>query len=84
MPTKLNLSILRKRQAPVAPEDRQNDFDPMQKRIVLLRHGEPRSNARYVLYWMQIQRRAYQNQALNFAITQANKLNLPVVVYEGL
>jgi deoxyribodipyrimidine photo-lyase len=33
---------------------------------------------------MQIHRRAYQNQALNFAIAQANKLNLPLVVYEGL
>lgn len=29
-------------------------------------------------------RRAYQNQALNFALIQANKLNLPLVVYEGL
>jgi len=84
MPTELNLSALRKRQGPLPPPDRQNEFDPMQKRIVILRHGEPRLNARYVLYWMQIHRRAYQNHALNFAIAQANKLNLPVVVYEGL
>ncbi len=82
--TKLNLSMLRQRKAPIAPADRQDDFDLMQKRIVPLRHYTPRANARYVLYCMQIHRRAYQNQALNFAITQANKLNLPLVVYEGL
>lgn len=82
--TKLNLTALRRRREPFPPADRDHDFDPMQKRIMILRHGEPRPNSRYVLYWMQIHRRAYQNQALNFAITQANKLNLPVVVYEGL
>jgi deoxyribodipyrimidine photo-lyase len=84
MSTKLNLASLRHRNDPLPPPDRENDFDPMQKRIVILRHGEPSPNARYVLYWMQIHRRAHQNQALNFAITQANKLNLPLVVYEGL
>jgi deoxyribodipyrimidine photo-lyase len=84
MPTKLKLSFLRKRKEPIAPADRHDDFDPMQKRIVPLRHDTPCANARYVLYWMQIHRRAYQNQALNFAIEQANKLGLPLVVYEGL
>jgi len=84
MSTKLNLASLRRREEPFPPPDRQNEFDPMQKRIVVLRHGEPRANARYVLYWMQIHRRAYQNHALNFAIAQANKFNLPLVVYEGL
>ncbi|MGH7454833.1 MAG: deoxyribodipyrimidine photolyase, partial [bacterium] len=56
----------------------------MQKRIVPLRHDASRQNARYVLYWLQIHRRAHQNQALNFAIEQANRLGLPLVVYEGL
>ncbi|MDZ7291799.1 MAG: deoxyribodipyrimidine photo-lyase [candidate division KSB1 bacterium] len=84
MSTKLNLAYLRGRREPVAPPERQNDFDPMQKRIVPLLHGRPRENARYVLYWMQIHRRPYQNQALNFAIDKANALGLPVVVYEGL
>lgn len=82
--TKLNLAALRQRKAFLPPPDRQNAFDPMHKRIVILRHGEPGPNARYVLYWMQIHRRAHQNQALNFAIAQANQLNLPLVVYEGL
>jgi deoxyribodipyrimidine photo-lyase len=84
MPTKLNIYALRKRRGPIAPAGRENDFDPMQKRIVTLRHGTPRQGARYVLYWMQIHRRAHQNQALNFAIERANALGLPVVVYEGL
>lgn len=84
MPIKLNLSLLRERKAPIAPLDRQDEFDPMQKRIVPLRHDTPHVNARYVLYWMQIHRRAYQNQALNFAIEQANTRGLPLVVYEGL
>ncbi len=75
--------MLRKRKEPVAPPNLQ-DFDPMQKRIVPLRYDTPRVNARYVLHWMQIHRRAYKNQALNFAISQANKLNLPLVAYEGL
>ncbi len=82
--TRLNLSLLRRRREPLPPPDRSEEFDPLQKRRVILRHGEPRPQARYVLYWMQIHRRAYQNHALNFAIAQANQLNLPLVVYEGL
>lgn len=82
--TKLNLKALRQRQTPVVPPDRQNDFDPLAKRVVVLRHGEACPNARYVLYWMQMHRRAFQNQALNFALAHANRLNLPLVVYEGL
>jgi hypothetical protein len=49
MPTRLNLSLLRERRGPIAPAGRENDFDPMQKRIVTLRHGTPRQGARYVL-----------------------------------
>jgi len=76
--------MLRQRREPLPPSDRRDEFDPLQKRIVTWRHGELRPHARYVLDWMQIHRRAQQNQALNFAIALANKLNLPVVVYEGL
>ncbi len=39
---------------------------------------------RYVLYWMQMFKRASHNYALNFAIKLANDHNLPLVVYEGL
>lgn len=84
MPTKLDLSALRRRTTPLPPSGRENDFDPMRKRVVTLREGAPRPGAKYVLYWMQIHRRGYQNHALNFAIAQANALRLPLVVYEGL
>lgn len=84
MPTKLDLKALRHRTAPIPPANREHDFDPRRKRVVALQEGLPRPGAKYVLYWMQIHRRAYQNQALNFAIEQANALRLPLVVYEGL
>jgi len=38
----------------------------------------------YILYWMQASQRSEYNHALEFAIQQANELNLPVVVYFGL
>jgi deoxyribodipyrimidine photo-lyase len=38
----------------------------------------------YVLYWMQASQRCRCNHALEFAIRQANELNLPVIVYFGL
>jgi deoxyribodipyrimidine photo-lyase len=44
----------------------------------------PRSGGEFVLYWMQTTHRAHDNFALNFAIEQANGLDLPVVVYHGL
>jgi deoxyribodipyrimidine photo-lyase len=56
----------------------------LEKRRVEIRGGAPRKNSAYVLYWMQAQRRAAQNVALDEAIREANRLGLPVVVYEGL
>jgi deoxyribodipyrimidine photo-lyase len=44
----------------------------------------PRPGGEFVLYWMQATMRAHDNFALNFAIEQANALDLPVVVYHGL
>src|SRR5512145_1241788 len=82
--TSLNLKALRLRSEPVPPAGSERGFDAMQKRIVPLREGRPREGGQYVLYWMQMHRRARQNQALNFAIEQANALRMPVVVYEGL
>lgn len=38
----------------------------------------------YVLYWMQIYRRFEFNFALEYAVELANKLNKPLLVYEGL
>ena len=38
----------------------------------------------HVLYWMQSTFRARNNQALDFAVEQANRLGLPLLVYHGL
>lgn len=54
------------------------------KRIVVLHPGGSRSRGEFVLYWSQIQRRSTDNDALNFAVEQANTLGLPVLFYEGL
>jgi deoxyribodipyrimidine photo-lyase len=54
------------------------------ERVVQLNDAETSSNARYVLYWMQMYKRTSHNHALTFAIRKANELNLPLVVYEGL
>ena len=53
-------------------------------RVRWLRGGAPAPGARYVLYWIQIHQRARHNDALDFAIEQANALGLPVVAYQGL
>jgi len=54
------------------------------ERVQLLNDQLANNNAKYVLYWMQMFKRATYNHALNFAIEQANERKLPLVVYEGL
>ncbi len=54
------------------------------ERVVRLNDKPVNSNARYVLYWMQMYKRVDNNHALIWAIRQANELNIPLVVYEGL
>ncbi len=54
------------------------------ERTTVLQEGEPNPKARYVVYWMQVFKRASHNHALNVAVKLANELNLPLVVYEGL
>jgi deoxyribodipyrimidine photo-lyase len=39
---------------------------------------------KYVLYWMQQSQRVHYNHALQFAINEANKENLPLVVFFGI
>jgi deoxyribodipyrimidine photo-lyase len=41
-------------------------------------------NGSYVLYWMQATQRAQNNQALEFAISKANQLEQPLLVFFGL
>jgi deoxyribodipyrimidine photo-lyase len=54
------------------------------ERVQLLNDKPENSGGRYVLYWMQMYKRATHNHALNFAIELANERRLPLVVYEGL
>ncbi len=56
----------------------------MRERIRKLNHDGERSGAKYVLYWAQMNRRAQMNHALEYAIHSANRLGLPLLVYEGL
>jgi deoxyribodipyrimidine photo-lyase len=53
------------------------------ERIKLLNDKQVQEG-KYVLYWMQSSQRAEDNHALEFAITQANSLNLPLLVAFGL
>lgn len=46
--------------------------------------AEPNPGGDYVLYWMQIQRRLEYNFSLEHAVSWANRLNKPLLVYEGL
>ena len=43
-------------------------------------NAEPKRAGRYVLYWMQAAQRAEYNHALEWAIQQANRQKLPVLV----
>jgi deoxyribodipyrimidine photo-lyase len=53
-------------------------------RIVVLNDAPPRAGADYVLYWMQSSQRAVCNPALEYALEQANDLDLPLLVCFGL
>ena len=56
----------------------------MNERIRKLNSAPERAAANYVLYWAQMNRRARSNQALEYAALEANRLGLPLLVYEGL
>ena len=47
-------------------------------------NSQPVGDGRYVLYWMQASQRAECNHALEHAISIANKLRRPLVVYFGI
>ena len=53
------------------------------ERVTALHNADPNLRGDFVLYWMQIERRSETNDALDFAVNQANRRNLPVLVYEG-
>ena len=56
----------------------------LSSRVTQLNQSKENTKGRYVLYWMQMFKRASHNYALNFAIQSANERGLPLVVYEGL
>ena len=56
----------------------------LSSRVTKLNNALENTKGRYVLYWMQMFKRASHNYALNFAIQMANERQLPLVVYEGL
>ena len=62
------------------------DFNMKQisERVQLLNEKSTNNDGKYILYWMQMFKRASYNHALNYAIEQANERRLPLVVYEGL
>lgn len=53
------------------------------ERVKQLNNGPLRSGD-YVLYWMQQSQRAEYNHALEYAVGEANRLNLPLLVVFGL
>ena len=54
------------------------------ERVRLLNDRAFRANAKYVLYWAQMNRRVDSNHALHFAAGLANQRGLPLLFYEGL
>ena len=56
----------------------------LSSRVNTLNKSNENTKGRYVLYWMQMFKRASHNYALNLAIQMANERRLPLVVYEGL
>lgn len=56
----------------------------VEQRIRKLNDLEVRSDGLYVLYWLRWNRRTECNHALSFAAGLANRLNLPLLVYESL
>ena len=56
----------------------------MNVRVRLLNNKPIRPQAKYVLYWAQMNRRVESNHALAHAVALANEHGLPVLFYEGL
>src|SRR5678815_2260802 len=56
----------------------------LSSRVKKLNDAPENTKGQYVLYWMQMFKRASHNYALNFAIQLANDRGLPLVAYEGL
>ncbi len=55
-----------------------------QERIQKLNNFPINKKGSFVLYWMQSSHRTQQNHALEYAIENANNLNIPLIVFFGL
>lgn len=53
-------------------------------RVFKQNQHDPNPAGRYVLYWMQMNRRLTYNYALDYAVAWANKLGLPLLIYEAI
>src|SRR5512141_2771575 len=51
------------------------------ERVTVRREGEPATDGKCVVYWMQRAQRALDNPALDLAVEAANALKLPAVVF---
>jgi deoxyribodipyrimidine photo-lyase len=59
-------------------------FRPDDPRVRLLNDRPPNPRGEFVLYFMQVYRRAEDNAALAYAVERANELGVPCLVYEAL
>ena len=53
-------------------------------RVFKRNNHEPNPEGKYVLCWMQAHHRFEYNYTLEYAVAWANKLNLPLLVHEGI
>ena len=58
--------------------------DQLSRRGVRLNEKRTNPEGDYVLYWMQATHRLHENWALRFAVLQADRLNKPLLVHQGL
>ncbi|WGM89543.1 MAG: deoxyribodipyrimidine photo-lyase [Candidatus Bathyarchaeum tardum] len=58
-----------------------DQFPEIEKERIKLLNNQPLKQGGFVLYWMQATQRTEHNQALDYAIMLANKLNQPLLVY---
>src|SRR3984957_13144992 len=59
-------------------------FAPADPRLRRLNEKPVAARGDFVLYWMQVHRRAEDNAALAYAVERANELRIPCLVYEAL
>ncbi len=54
------------------------------KRVFYRNNHTPNTDGEYVVYWMQSAHRLHYNYALDYAVSRANKLDKPLLLYEEL